>query len=438
MRHRADELTRGITRQLGIGVERDDVLHPRQQRRIADNKGERVPGTAQECIEVRELSSLALKTHPDAFLCIPASRTVEQEERTVSVPVTGQSCFQLVIRGATGRIAVLCVELLDAPARELQQGRVLRQHFLVCVRKIGQQSEMQVAVAIGQETNFQRLGQVLDVCGAGEHGGDNHQGVRCGRNARGKIHTWQRMRRHDHLHHPVNQFDCRVARSDQRNDAHYRQQPFTRAVSICREKQRAGQARGDQRDRAQIVEKRMLAACPPDVIQWRPASLDDSLEIRQPLVDQMEAHVRRGIVAAGSCRAFARKLERGFGHRGFRRVAGLGQTLDGVSVTIAGREIHAAIDGAGVLPQCPLDDAVALGEFAPVDGPQHAQTADAIGDGELIGRLLLISRLHQLFDGAIRFRETLLDPCERQCQRGALSLQPSRQFRNERRRHRRI
>ena len=152
----------------------------------------------------------------------------------------------------------------------------------------------------------------------------------------------------------------------------------------------------------------------------------------------MEAHVRRGIVAARSCRAFARKLERGVGHRGFRRVAGLGQALDGVTVTIAGREIHAAIDGAGVLPQCPLDDAVALGEFAPVDGTQHAQTADAIGDGELIRRLLLISRLHQLFDGAIRFRETLLDPCQRQRQRGALSLQPSRQFRNERRRHRRI
>src|ERR1700730_171175 len=108
LRHRADELTRGVTRQLGIGVERDNVLHSRQQRRVADDQRERVAGTAQERIEVREFSSLTLKSHPDPFLRIPASRAMEQKERTVAVAVTGQGCFQRVIRGATDRIAVLC------------------------------------------------------------------------------------------------------------------------------------------------------------------------------------------------------------------------------------------------------------------------------------------------------------------------------------------
>ena len=47
------------------------------------------------------------------------------------------------------------------------------------------------------------------------------------------------------------------------------------------------------------------------------------------------------------------------------------------------------------------------------------------------------SSLHQLFDRQMRFREPLLDPGQRQGQRGALSLQTARKLRHERAPHRR-
>ena len=46
---------------------------------------------------------------------------------------------------------------------QLQQRFVLRQRFRVRVLKIGQQAEAQIVVPIGQEPDFQRLDQILDV-----------------------------------------------------------------------------------------------------------------------------------------------------------------------------------------------------------------------------------------------------------------------------------
>ena len=81
MRHGADELARGIARQLRVGVERDDVADPGQRRRIADHqrKGVARPAT-QQGVQCGQFAALALMAHPDAFLRIPAARAMEQEK----------------------------------------------------------------------------------------------------------------------------------------------------------------------------------------------------------------------------------------------------------------------------------------------------------------------------------------------------------------------
>jgi hypothetical protein len=67
--HGRDELPRRIPRQLGVGVEGDDVAHAGQPRGVADDRGETVAGAAaQERIEVGELAALSLAAHPAALL----------------------------------------------------------------------------------------------------------------------------------------------------------------------------------------------------------------------------------------------------------------------------------------------------------------------------------------------------------------------------------
>ena len=81
MRHGADELTRRITRQLGVGIQRNDVSHLREDLRHADDERKtiRMPA-AQERIQIAELAALALAAHPDPCLRIPASGAVKQIE----------------------------------------------------------------------------------------------------------------------------------------------------------------------------------------------------------------------------------------------------------------------------------------------------------------------------------------------------------------------
>ena len=88
MCHRADELPRRITRQLRVGVERDDVLHLREDLRRADDhrKGGGVTA-AQQRVQIGKLAAFAFVAHPDPRVRIPATRAVKQIERA------GDSCW---------------------------------------------------------------------------------------------------------------------------------------------------------------------------------------------------------------------------------------------------------------------------------------------------------------------------------------------------------
>ena len=65
MGHNSNELTGGITRNLSVGVQRDDILDGRKDGRLPYYLGKAFARTAaEEGIELRELSSLAFVTHP--------------------------------------------------------------------------------------------------------------------------------------------------------------------------------------------------------------------------------------------------------------------------------------------------------------------------------------------------------------------------------------
>ena len=49
-------------------------------------------------------------------------------------------------------------------------------------------------------------------------------------------------------------------------------------------------------------------------------------------------------------------------------------------------------------------------EFAPIHPAQRAQATDAVANGNLVGSLLLVARLHRLLDGQARLGKHLLNP----------------------------
>ena len=178
VRHGPDERSCGVARQLGVRIQGDDVAHPGEDGGVADHQGE-TPAVAlpQQGVEVRELAALALVTHPDAVVGVPAARAMEQKEDVA--PAAG----------------VARIQTLDALPGQGQQGGVLRQRLLGRVAQVGQEAKMQVRVAIGQEPHLQCLDQSLDVARTGEHGRDHHQGARLWRDALGEVHARQPARR---------------------------------------------------------------------------------------------------------------------------------------------------------------------------------------------------------------------------------------------------
>ena len=208
VRQGTDELARGVAWQLGVRIQGDDVAHPGETGRGADHQGEaRGVAFQQQGVEVRQLAALAFVTHPDPVMGIPAARAMKQIEAV----------------GPAIRIAG--IQGLDAGPGQGQQGGVLRQRLSSGVAQVGQESEVQVRVPIGQEPHLQCLDQTLDVAGAGEHGRDHHQGARLRRDAVGEVHARQAAWRDQQGRQPVHQGDGELAGGQGRQQRQWDQGP---------------------------------------------------------------------------------------------------------------------------------------------------------------------------------------------------------------------
>jgi hypothetical protein len=124
----------------------------------------------------------------------------------------------------------------------------------------------------------------------------------------------------------------------------------------------------------------------------------------------------RGDAATGQHHGLVRHLALAAG-------ALLRNRLDHVPVTVTGRKIHPRVHPARVFAQRVLDHAHGLDKRAPVQRTQQAQAADAVADRHLVGGLLLILCLNRLLDRHAVFGELLLDPRQRQGERGAAMLE---------------
>ena len=80
MRHRARQLPGRVAGQLGIAVERNHVPRTCQTFKGPDDQVESSGFSTQCRIEIFKLPPLALPSHPDLVLYIPATSAVKQEK----------------------------------------------------------------------------------------------------------------------------------------------------------------------------------------------------------------------------------------------------------------------------------------------------------------------------------------------------------------------
>src|SRR6266540_4299595 len=162
-------------------------------------------------------------------------------------------------------------------------------------------------------------------------------------------------------------------------------------MSICGEA-RSQYAR-EQRNRAEVQRQREPSS---DFSQSRENGHFDTgraFQLWKPVIDQVEADVRRSIVAALAGRARARQLDRLCGYLRLGQPALFGDALSRVTVAVAGGKLHGAINPARILAQYGFDRAHRLHELAPIDRAEEAKTADTIADRNLVCSLLLVFRL---------------------------------------------
>ena len=216
VRHGGHELAGHVARQQRVGVQRDDVAHLAQRGGVADDQREAFAGAgagapAQQCIQVGELAAFALATHPDALGRVPQARAVEQEEAV-----------------AVARGVVLAVQRLDPRCRQAQQRLVFGGRGARRIVEVGQQAEVQVGVAVGQETHFQLLCQVLDPLLAAQQRRHDDQGAFVWRDAELVVHARQQARLDQQTGGPVGQRHRQLAGRQQQRGADRQQPPAGR------------------------------------------------------------------------------------------------------------------------------------------------------------------------------------------------------------------
>ncbi len=117
-------------------------FHQRQAR--SDPLG--ICPAAQKRIQIRKFAAFALVSHPDPVLRIPSARAMKQEERW-----SPSGLWYLLFSAS-----ILC-------RASRNSGSSSGSDSSTASRKSVRQAEVQVVIPIGQEADFQRLDQLLDV-----------------------------------------------------------------------------------------------------------------------------------------------------------------------------------------------------------------------------------------------------------------------------------
>src|SRR3990172_239908 len=165
MRHRADQASGSASRQACVCIERDDVANTRKVNWGAPTDRHKCSTrrTAQELVQLVQLSSLALPAHPFAVAIVPYTLAMEEKKAFA----------------AAGGRTILFVEPSDPINCNGEQIVVTRQGFARRVQPIGKQGKTKVPIRICQVMYFQPLNMLRNFLRGGKQGGhdDNRSQV---------------------------------------------------------------------------------------------------------------------------------------------------------------------------------------------------------------------------------------------------------------------
>ncbi len=293
VRKRADELASGVERQVGVGVERDDIADALQLVALADEDVERrIDGAPQHSVELVQLAPFPLKPHPQPLGWVPYATPVQQVE-------------------AAGPISR--VETGDEIEGHIDHFPIRFNRFRVGVGKIAEQREPEVLVVIGERAHFERVDQLLDAAGRRQDGWNGDDRPQFVGDAVAQRKLRQRPRRNQCGEDRVQEAERQLRNRQNGHERDERDHPWRRAVVARVEQQaRLEQQRGYE-ERAEVSDGRVLEHQARDALTdgWRvPNRL---LELESPARDQVVADVMRTI---GVRPVTARLLRRGDGPLG--------------------------------------------------------------------------------------------------------------------------
>ena len=414
MGHGGHEPAGGVAGELGVGVERDDILHRRQNGRVSLDGGKACGvAAAEEFVKRHELSPLALIAHPPALAGVPAPRAVEQVEHGL-VP---------------GRI--LGVQPRDAGPCLLQQPVVSRENFRRRIPVVRQQGKVQMRIAVREGVNLQGLEEPDDAFRTREQRGNDHHRAAVRIEAGGVVQARELAGFHEQGGQPVRQRHRQLTGAEEENQGEKNQFPALHVQRLGQPHKTARREQRGARNATRIIRQRKAMDAAFNRRSPGPAHLHRPRQRRPAFPDQKKSHMRGPTVAGRRPGPVGGQPDRVPRDLAFRPVAVPGEKFDRVAIAVARRKIHLAIDAGRVGAQGLLDQAQRLHERLPVHGAQQAQAGNAVAHGDLVGRLILAFQLDPLFDRQPLFGEPLLQPAAREMQRRALPRQTLAEFRHE-------
>ena len=236
----------------------------------------RVGRAAQQPVELRQLAALALAAHP-----APLSSGFHWRAR-----------WKKKNRSAPWR----ALSIVHAPPRGLDQRVVARPRALVRIGEVGQQREMEMRIAIAEETHLQLVEEAVQpILGVDDRRNDDHRPVARG-NAVAHVELRQRPRVDLRGHEDVEQADGQLA---ERQHRHQRDDPELDARTAVpvrvRDEARDGDRR-ERRDGAEIPEHRVPVHEARQALAPLRRIAERALEAEAAARDQVVADVMRPVV----------------------------------------------------------------------------------------------------------------------------------------------
>ena len=190
--------------------------------------------------------------------------------------------------------------------------------------------------------------------------------------------------------------------------------------------------RGEQHHRREVQEEAERTRYPGDAHHERHLAVHGALEGRPALVDEVVADVGRPVVDTRLALRRLSEKDRSLRHFQLAVSAAAGNGLDGVPVAVAGEEILVGVDPGRVEAQHGFHQAQVLDEPPPVEGRDEAETADAVGYGDLVGCRAATGDFQELDCAQTLVGKLMLEPGLDESERRALSLKPGVEVLDER------